>query len=415
MNNHFIESEKLIKLNEKSQNTINILNCILDKEQISYNEIAVDTKLSLSTISRVIAVLKAKNIIINRGKDTTTLGRRPELVSFNNNYGIVMHFNILAGCIKGFCLDLNGKVLDEYEDVFDSETSLEEIILFLKNVYEKLVKRNKGNNRKLLAVCVSVPGIVNEKERLIYKLPDIPQLIGTKAFSLIENIFNVPVIIKRCTELSAIGERIGAFSNYENLVYIDITNSSSIGAGIIINGKIYKGSNNFAGEIGDMLFGKDHFNNYKYDNNSGFLENMSSLNVLYLNLINAMNNGKAKTLKKIMEKMQVDKLTLNIIEEAIEELDYDVWDIYSEILKIWAISIINIYCLIDPDVVILGGIVNETNKVTLQQLNRYISIGLNHETKICLNMIGNKALLIGGSYFLKQYVLNKIILNQVTE
>ena len=404
-----IELEKQLMLNEKDQNIACILNSILAKDQISYNEIAKNTNLSLSTISRVVAIFKKKKIIIDKGKDVTSLGRRPRLICFNKNYGNVIHINILSNSITGYCLDLNGKVLDENEGNYEKSISLEELLDVIKNVYKALLK----SNTNILAICVSFPGMVNEKEQLIFKAPDIPQINSKKAYSLIKNLFEIPVIIKRCTELSAIGESIGAYSDCSNLVFIDITNSSSIGAGIIINGKIYNGSNNYAGEIGDMLFGNSNcLNGYK-EEHSGYFESKANLNVLYSQLNHEMEKGRAGTLRKIMVERKSKKLTLDLIEEAVEKSDIDVWEIYSETLKLWAMAIINLYCSIDPEVVILGGTISESNETTLKHIKKYVQVGIKRDTNICFNRAGDEALITGSVYLLRQYVLNEIILNEV--
>lgn len=406
-----------IELTEKEKNILLVLNAILSKGETSSNHIAKDTNLSLSTISRVLGTLRKKKVIVNRGKEVTGLGRRPELISFNKHYGHMIHFNIKAGSIAGYLLDLESNIISEHKKEFSQQATLAELVDIIKGVYDHLEESSiyGREKRKILAAGFSVPGLIDEKVRLVKRIPDLHPFNDLKAFDYLEQVLEVPVIINNMARLSAIGERNENYPYCENLVLFDVTNYLSIGSGIIINGKPFKGSNNAAGEIGDMFFERANFSNGYSKNTAGCLETYSSITVLYSKIYKALRDGKAPILKEIMDQKGTEKVTLNLVEQAIERQDFDVCEIYDDILKIWAIAIINIFSLIDPDILVLGGIIDETNTTTLNRLKYFVRKGLHYEPDIRLTTLGDRAQTIGGAYLLKQYVYNKIILNQVLE
>lgn len=396
-----------LELTAKEQNILNILDCIIDMGDTSTVDIAKQTGLSMSTISRVINILKTKGLIVNHGKEVTELGRRPEILCFNKDYGQIIYMNISKNVIIGYLANMGGKILDKNVYLFEEEITLDLFLKALGKVYNDLIKSRKSNRDSILALGISVPGVVDPQTSTIHRIPNIYSFNEINLVQHIHSILEIPTIISNNARLSAIGQKFECYNTVDNLVCIDFS-YYGIGAGVVINGKVVHGFNNAAGEIGEMFFDRQNFNNTN-DSNIGCMEAYSGLKAMFDRLENLMSCGKAIILKELMEKLNVKELNLDIVEESIRQQDYDVQELFDDIAKVWAMGIINIFALLDPQLIILGGILNDRNILTLNKIKHFVGKALNREPNIQLNSIGDKAQIAGGTFALKQFVFNNII------
>ncbi len=397
-----------LELTEKEQNILNILNAILSSKEIAPNDIAQQTGLSPSTLSRVLNQLKKKRIIVDIGKENTEKGRRPGLVSFNNNYGHLLHFNITHDSITGYIANIGGTVYDRYQAFFKNDNSLEDVSDVLSSVYKKLAKKNFSLKTRILASGISLPGVVNEKDRLVQRIPDVFSFNDIDVFDYAEKLLKTPVIVNNVSRLGAIGQHIGSYPENNNIVYLEITNSIGIGAGVLINGELLKGSNYYAGEVGYLYFDLKNFSDDPKEN-IGCLENYAGLKVFYEKISDVMNRGGANILRGLMAEEKASKLSLRLIERAAEQGDKDVINILENVLKVWSIAIININLLINPDLIVIGGAISPENTYILNRIQDMVSRDRFFKPEIRISQLGDKAQLIGGIYLLQQYVYNNIV------
>ncbi len=396
-----------LNLSAKEQNILKILNTIINNGEASSIDIGKGTNLSVSTISRVLNLLKNKGIIINVGKEQTDIGRHPEILRLNSDFGHIVFIDIYHEKIISYLTNLDGKILDTEEYHFEQGLNLELFKQGLTTAYSKLLKNTEYSNINVLAVGMSVPGVVNESSNTVSRIPNIFSFDEINLSDYIENIIDAPVVLCNESSLSAIGLAYEVYPDRNILVYIAITEPTGIGAGIVIDGKPHKGATNAAGEIGSMFVDVDDFND---DHSSvGCMESNAGVGKLLTELNDAMGNGKAVKLKSLMEKQGAQKASIDLIEQAIQMMDYDVQEIYDRYIKIWALSIINVIMLLDPDIIVLGGKIKPNNQVTLEKIKYFVRKGTYTEPDIRISEIGSRATLIGGLNMMRSHIFNNIL------
>ena len=116
---------------------------------------------------------------------------------------------------------------------------------------EGLLKQHSIAKRKLYAICASAPGVTDVSTGNLIFAPFLKDWGDIPLRKLLENAFEVPVIIDNESNLHALGERAyGAAKGEDHFVFLEVGNG--IGAGIFINGMLYRGATGSAGEIGYM-------------------------------------------------------------------------------------------------------------------------------------------------------------------
>lgn len=116
---------------------------------------------------------------------------------------------------------------------------------------ERLLKQHSIPKRKLYAICASAPGITDIKTGNLIFAPFLKDWGDIPLRKLLEDAFEIPVIVENESNLHALGERAyGAAKGEDHFVFLEV--GSGVGAGIFINGMLYKGATGSAGEIGYM-------------------------------------------------------------------------------------------------------------------------------------------------------------------
>ena len=400
------------KLSAKEQNIVMVLNELILNSNLLPTEIGQSTNLSPATVSRILGQLQDSNLVIKLGKVETEKGRKPNQFSFNTNYGFVLHYYVQKNKITGYLINLGGDVIDQCEIQYDQQATLENLLDIIFDIKQQLRKCKELKTAQILAADFAVPGVVDKTTRKLYMIPDVLSLNETTFYDYAEKLLGVPVIVNNNSWMAALGEKNTNYSFADNIVYLNITNSIGIGAGIIIDNKLVRGANDYAGEVGQFYC--DPGNSMSdYLHGKGQLEHEASLDTLYSAVGNKIKNGGAKVLSEILKENQQSVIVIDTLEEAARRGDADVLEELERTLKAWSITIININYLLNPDYIILGGAISDKNLYIYEYLTKILNkLGI-FSPKIKLSSLGDDAQLIGSTDVLKKYVYNNNILSEI--
>jgi glucokinase len=156
--------------------------------------------------------------------------------------------NVRAGRVKNESIEkiTTSKITSDGAE----ELVLKEICQTIDNVIQTDVK----------GIGVGVPSIVDTEEGIVYDVQNIPSWKEVHLKDYLEKKYNLPVYINNDANCFVAGEKyFGNAKDFENVVGLII--GTGLGAGLILNNKLYSGKNCGAGEFGMISF-KEH--NYEY-------------------------------------------------------------------------------------------------------------------------------------------------------
>lgn len=218
---------------------------------ISRTDISKDTKLGLSTITNIIDDLLNNNLIFEVGEADSSGGRRPILLEFNYNYGYTIGIKIEELHIILAITNLKADIIDKSVLSFDKEESTENTSRFIIQGIHELLNKNSLTNGNLLGIGIAVSGLVNSQKGVIIR----STLLGwynVKLSEQLEKEFNVPVYIENDVNAYTLAELwVGYGKTHDNFICISV--GAGIGAGIVIDKKIYSGQFGGAGEFGHSI------------------------------------------------------------------------------------------------------------------------------------------------------------------
>jgi glucokinase len=205
--------------------------------------------LSAPTITNVVGDLLAADLIKPLGEGESNGGRPPDMISFKAERGCVLAVKITADSLSFLLVDLNGKQLDTQEiPLAGRKTTPDAICLLIGEEARRLLRKHKKKREQLLALVVSVPAITNVDEGMVLSISTLENWRSVPLRAKLQKIVACLVIIENDTNLAAQGERFcGAAQAEESFILIHI--GPNVGAGIVLGGQIYHGSQWSAGEI----------------------------------------------------------------------------------------------------------------------------------------------------------------------
>ena len=233
----------------RAQHSRLILNLLWKHQEISRADLARRTSLSRSTVSAIVSDLLSKGLAKEARAGVSSGGRRPIILEFQDQSSFIVGIELGATHVSCVLTDLRCKVRASWSapaPVRDEpEVALQKMTMAVRSVLEA----GGVQPFQVLGFGVAVPSPVDQ-ERPGELLPLIvPKWKGYNIATHLEESFKRPVLVDNDANLGALAELWwGAGSSARDLAYIKV--ATGVGAGLIINGRIFRGSGGIAGEIG---------------------------------------------------------------------------------------------------------------------------------------------------------------------
>jgi glucokinase len=131
-----------------------------------------------------------------------------------------------------------------YRDILDD---------FKKHTYAFFQKYEK---RDLVKIGISCGGPLDSEKGIIYSPPNLPGWDSVPIVEIFKKEFNVPVEVQNDANACALAEwMMGAGVGTKNMIFL--TFGTGMGAGLVLNGQLYTGTNDLAGEVGHIRLAED--------------------------------------------------------------------------------------------------------------------------------------------------------------
>jgi predicted NBD/HSP70 family sugar kinase len=229
-----------------------IISKIIEHGLISRADLAKITGLNKATISVQAAELLAEELIIETQSEHKNLGRRPIMLSINKQAGFALGIDLDKNNITFTLSDISGTPLETHSILM--KTSDYDLILKLLASQITIYKEKCSHARYgLIGVVIGIHGIVNNDET-IYFVP-YHQWHNKDLKTDLQNETGISIFVENNANLCSFAEIVYKHYHSENLLSVSLY--SGIGLGIMVNSKLLKGCDGYAGEIGHMIIVPD--------------------------------------------------------------------------------------------------------------------------------------------------------------
>jgi N-acetylglucosamine repressor len=398
---------ELYRYRDESENKKNVLKTIYEYnrrgEFVTRNILSEVTGLSFATIIRFVSELLADGIIEEFNELESTGGRKPISLRINSDYGYVVSVDIGTFSSKIGVVRMNGELIEK--QIYPSdEHNIPTKGLSIDELYEKLhdVISMYGHER-LLGIGIGVSGMVNCKEGRIIFCPNISGWDNILISSLLEERFNVPVFLDTSPRCMALAEQwFGVGQNVNNQIFASF-GYGSIGSGIIIESKLFRGSGDFAGELGHVQVVSDGF--LCTCGNRGCIEGYVTMPMIVSAIKEeARENLGFSPIKLMVEK--VEDINREIIVKALDEGDKIAGGVIAQTGKYMGVALADMANLFNPDLIVLGGGVIEYFPQLIDEVKRAVKkrslVTIQRNLTIEKSALGLDGSIIGGAILVLQ-------------
>ena len=333
---------------------------------ISRVEIARRIALSRAAVTTIVNDLLTSQIVREADSISARTGRPPIVLEINPIFGHVAGLDFGATHLSIFLADLSARILDETEIELNITrgpvTCLAEADRLL---HERLTKVNLSLP-DILAIGVGVPGPIVTEAGMVLSPPIMPGWDQYPIRDELEKRWERPVSLNNDAELGALGEwAAGAGRGEGNLAYIKV--GTGIGAGLLLDGQIYRGVTGSAGEIGHLTM--DENGPVCTCGNHGCLEAIAGGRAIALQAQEAVRKGKRTQMAAIQP---VESISVREVAAAARLGDLLAQQILAKAGTHIGIAIAGLVNLFNPGMIVIGGGVARTGDLLLEPMRQAV-------------------------------------------
>ncbi len=354
---------KYSTLNDRERKNLTILDLIRRKGPVSRTEISRISEINIVTISNYVTSYINNGLVVERGLDVSTGGRKPTLLELNVKGGYVMGVDIGPNNIIGVVTDLGVNKINKVKRT-RPVGHMEDVVNAAIATLEELMSKAGIEKDKIKGIGFGISGVIDETSGTVRDTDPSRGKTSSSYLALrnaIEEKFSINTYMGNDATCAAYGEkRLNVESDVENMLYI----YSDVGCGIIIKGEIYSGAGGSAGEmqIAPIKSGKERIS-------------LPSDELYYLRPL-GVDLGIVEESKKIIQKGigtkilefaggNMEKITLEMVIQAASKEDkvaIDVIEMAGIGLGTRVAYLINLF---NPEIVVIGGGVEKAGELIL--------------------------------------------------
>lgn len=247
-----IEPGSLSSLRER--NRARIVKALRELGVVSRADLARQTGLSRSTVSTIVADLHRDGIVVDRDDDDGReprrgSGRPPALIGLGRAAGVAVGIDFgkrhLAVAVADASHEIMAEAWNEMPDDYPAQSGMDEAAELVGAMLEKI----DCGGEDVLGVGLGIPGPIHRQTGTIGSLTILPGWAGVRVADDMSRRLSLPVLVENDANLGVLAEFTwGAGRDCSTLAYLKL--ATGIGAGLIIEGRLFRGIGGTAGEIG---------------------------------------------------------------------------------------------------------------------------------------------------------------------
>lgn len=341
-------------------------------------EIARSTGLSAATVSNIVRELREGGTV--EVTPTSAGGRRARSVSLSGDAGIVIGVDFGHTHLRVAVGNLAHQVLAEESEPLDVDASSAYGFGRAEELVERLIEATGIGRQKVIGVGLGVPGPIDVVSGTLGSTSILPGWTGINPREEMAGRLGVPVYVDNDANLGALGELVwGSGRGVQDLAYIKV--ASGVGAGLVIDGQIYRGPGGTAGEIGHITL--DESGPVCRCGNRGCMETFTA----------------ARYVLPLLRSSHGRDLTMERVVQLAREGDPGCRRVIADVGRHIGSGVANLCNLLNPSRVVLGGDLAEAGELVLapirESVSRYAIPSAARQLSVLPGALGGRAEVLG--------------------
>lgn len=396
--NHKTSLKMSVNELKKYRHKKRILSLLYHNTPLSAPELSKKIGVSLPTVLLLLNDLMASGLVSTMGTGISTGGRKPSLYGLSDESVFVIACDMGRYVAKLTVFNSHNQRVTPLKYI-ETHIDDDQLVEKLHDAAKELITGFNIPEEKIVGLGVDMPGLVDSQAGINYTIKN-RRLQNVK--DRLEKKFGIEVYIDNDARMQAYGEYIfGKAKERRNAIVVNW--NWGVGLGMILNGELYGGHTGFAGELSHIQMAEE--GDLCICGKRGCLETISSANTLLKLARQGILDGKVSQLTEQF-KNRPDEMTPEHIISAARSGDEFSISILNKIGLALGKGLSVIIQLINPEIIVLGGIMAKANQYVLtpiqQALNKFCLEKIVSNTEIVTSDIDEQSGLLGSAAMVYQ-------------
>jgi glucokinase-like ROK family protein len=326
--------------------------------------------------------------------DDSSGGRPATLLTLNPTGGQVIGIELGVDFISAILADFIGQIAWREIQEIDPSDSQETIISYVLILVDKARAVSQQTNIRMLGIGVTLPGMVDTEKGILLFSPNL-QWHNIELQQIIYRHTGIPTFVENDANAAALGEHtFGVARQSRNFIFLSI--GVGIGCGLFLNGDLYRGAGNIAGEIGHTRM--DDSNRPCRCGKRGCWETSGNQYSLIERIRALLDIGRVSILNQFMAE-QNSRLSMVMIAQAAEAGDEVTLEAINDTGNAIGLGVANLINIFNPEMVVIGGAMGLLSNYLLspmiQTVQKHILNQMQQQSQVVLSQFGPTATVMG--------------------
>ncbi|MCP4416318.1 MAG: ROK family protein [Chloroflexi bacterium] len=374
----------------KQHNKRLILKTIYNVQAISRAEIARGTHLTRTTVSNIVTELLKDGMVAEIGYGPSSGGKRPILLGMVDASCSLIGIDLGNSEFRGGIFNLRGQIQHNISLPVNGVQGEEALQL----VYDLIDQLVAVSNSPIVGIGIGTPGVTDAQQGVVYEAVNLGWH-NLPLKKLLQTRFDFPVHVANDSQVAALAEYIfGQNEEMPHLVVVKV--GQGVGAGIVLNGRLYMGERSGQGEIGHVVVAENGLACRCGLN--GCLETVASTRAVIDQAQAIATANPNSLLHQFVD--DIHEINTEVVYKAFEAGDADVCQIIATAGGYLAIAVAHLVALLNIKHIVIGGRLAQFGTFLIeaikQELGQRLLSKIVAETEISLSSLGQDIVVQGG-------------------
>lgn len=349
-------------------NTAVLLDVLRRFAPLSRADLAARTGLNRSTVSIIVNNLIEEGFVQETDFQNSKIGRPGMLLELNPKGGFAVGVEIGVDFISVILTDFIANVLWEQHITSDPEEDQIRILDRASEMTQKAIDAGIQQGLRPLGIGIGVPGLVDIHQGKLILAPNL-HWTNVPLRLMWSQRFDMPIFIENEANAAALGEYcFGAARGVDSFIYLSA--GIGLGGGIIINGKLFRGSSGYAGEVGHMTV--DPEGELCSCGRRGCWETQVGPRAVLHRVSKTLETGVSSAICDMIQD-DLERITFESVVKAAKQDDPVALHALQEVGENLGKGVANLVNIFNPELIVLGGALNLASTILMPIVERVVS------------------------------------------
>ena len=390
-------------------NLSSVLRYIHSNAPISRTQLAAVTGLNKSTVSSLIDELTERGLVCQTGTETSGIGRPASLLKLNPDAGCIIGVEYGVDFVLVILANFGGEVIWRSQQAADPSEGQVATTAKVFKLIDQAIDVCKIRQSRLLGLGIATPGTVQVDDGFLVYAPNLNWRDVAFAKNYNERYPNLRVYVDNDANTAATGEHLFGVAQ-RNQDFVFLFSGVGIGAGLFLNGGLYRGHNGFAGEIGHSTFMTETIQRSCQCGKRGCWETYANQSSIIDRIRVRLQEERSSMLGNLLLD-QSTPISMQEIQQAAESGDAIAIQALNEAGQAMGVGVANVINIFNPSLVVIGGPISSVAQFMLpgilESMLHHTLPEIHQKVQVKLSAFGPDASVIGAVATVVEAIFSK--------